>query len=50
MDIPFTDNILPRLEEMIQDQDKKFTVVVKNGWIDSFSPALSTRKKSSKKK
>jgi hypothetical protein len=50
MDIPFTDNILPRLEEMIQDQDKTFTVVVKNGWIDSFSPALSTRKKSSKKK
>ena len=49
MDIPFTDNILPALEEMIQDQDKSFTVVVKNGWIDSFSPPLVTKRASKKK-
>lgn len=50
MDIPFTNNILPALEEMITDQNKSFTVVVKNGWIDSFSPPLATKKKVSKKK
>jgi hypothetical protein len=43
--IPYTENILPHLQEMILDEDRTFNVVIKNGWIDSFNPPLVERKK-----
>jgi hypothetical protein len=47
--IPFTDNILPALEEMILDESREFLVSVENGWIASFSPPLSQPKKAKAK-
>jgi hypothetical protein len=42
--IPYSENILPTLQEMIADEDQEFSVVVKRGWIDSFSPAFAPTK------
>ena len=48
--IPYTENILPALQEMICDEDKEFTVAVKNGWIDAFSPPYIGAAKKAKAK
>jgi hypothetical protein len=46
--IPYTENILPDLEQMILDEDREFIVKVNKGWIDSFSPPLVVSKKKRK--
>jgi hypothetical protein len=48
--IPYTENILPALQEMIEDEGREFIVKVNNGWIDSFSPPLVMTKKKAVKK
>jgi hypothetical protein len=47
--VPYTENILPTLEEMILDEDRSFLVTVEKGWITSFSPPLSQPKKAKPK-
>lgn len=48
--VPYSENILPTLEEMILDEDQEFLIKVENGWVTSFSEPLSPAKKSTRRK
>jgi hypothetical protein len=47
--VPYTENILPVLEEMIEDEDRAFLITVERGWVTSFNPPLSQPKKAKAK-
>lgn len=48
-DLPYTENVLPALEELLNDADETFLVTVNKGWIDAFSPPLTPSKKKATK-
>lgn len=43
--IPFSDNVLPKLEKMLKREHQFFQVVLKDGWPDSFAEIPSAMKK-----
>jgi len=39
--MPFSDNILPKLELLLQSAEREFMVVIKNGWPSSYADAMN---------
>lgn len=46
--IPFSDNILPQLEQLLQKEHRPFLVIVSKGWVDSFGEAPAAYRKAGK--
>lgn len=46
--IPFTDNILPQLEQLLQKERHPFLVIMSKGWPDSFGEAPAAYRKAAK--
>jgi len=50
-EIPFSENVLPTLESILQTKGQPLMLVIKNGWADSYAPLpdLDTTKKTKTK-
>lgn len=47
--IPFSDNILPQLEALLQKERRAFLLIMSKGWPDSFGEAPAAYNKAAKK-